>query len=118
MTDQGVQAIDAADKRPIAITVICVIMIIGAAFSVPLLLSDVARAIGPWYPPLLGVSALIGLGCTIGLWTMRKWAVYAYIAFFLVNQVVLATTGLWGLRALLLPGIVIVVMLIYLPRMK
>jgi hypothetical protein len=118
VTDQGVQAIDTADKRPIAITVVCVICIIGAVFSVPLLFSDVAAAIGPWYPPLLGVSALIGLACAAGLWMMRKWAVYTYTALFLTNQVILATTGLWSLRALLLPGIVVVVMLTYLSRMK
>ena len=118
MTDPGVQAIDAAGKRPVAVTVICIIIWIGAAFTVPLLLSDAARAIGPWYPPLLGVSALIGTVCSIGLWKMRKWGAYAYIALTAIVQVILTMTGLWSPRALLLPAIVIVVMLIYLSRMR
>ena len=118
MTDPGVQAIDAADKRPIAITVMCIISWIGAAFAVSLLFSDAVWAIAPWYPPLLGVGVLIGFLCTIGLWMMRTWAVYTYIAFCAINQVILAMTGLGSLRALLLPAIVIVVMLIYLPRMR
>ena len=118
MTDPGVQAIDTAGQRPIAVTVICILAWIGAAFAVPLLLSDAARAIGPWYPPFLGVSALIGAVCAGGLWMMRKWAVYTYIAFGAFNQVILTTAGLWSLRALLIPAIVSVVMLIYLPRMR
>jgi hypothetical protein len=118
MTDPGVQAIDAAGKRPIAVTVICIISWIGSAFAVPLLFSDTARAIAPWYPPFLGVSALIGIVCTIGLWMMRKWGVYAYIALAAINQVILAMTGLWNPLALLIPAIVIVVMLIYLSRMR
>jgi len=118
MTDPGVQTIDAAGQRPVAITVICIIMGIGAAFTVPLFFSDAVWAIAPWYPPLLGISALIGIGCAIGLWMMRKWAAYAYIAFCAINNTILAMTGLWSPLALLLPGIVIVVMLIYLPRMR
>ena len=118
MTDQGVQAIDAADRRPIAITVICIILWVGAAFTVWLLSSDAVWAIAPWYPPLLGVSALIGVLCTIGVWMMRKWGVYGHIALTATNQVILTTTGLWSLRALLLPAIFIVVMLIYLSRMR
>lgn len=118
MTDAGVQAIDATAKRPIAVTVICVINWIGAAFTVPLVFSDAAGAIGPWYPPFLAASALIGAVCTFGLWMMRKWGAYGYFALTAVSQVILAMSGLWSLPALVLPAIVIVVMLLYLSRMR
>ena len=118
MTNQGVQAVDPAPKRPIAITIICVISFIGALLAVPLIFSDVARGIGAWYPPMLGISSLIGLACTIGLWMMRKWAVYTYTAFAAINQVIMIVMGIWNPLALIIPGIVIVVMFIYISKMR
>jgi hypothetical protein len=118
MTEEGVQAVGSARKRPVAITVICVISFIGAAVAVPMIFSDTARSIAPWYPALRGFSAVIGLVCTIGLWMMRKWAVYTYTAFAAVNQVILLATGLWNPLALIIPAIVIVVMFIYVSKMQ
>jgi len=105
-------------KRPVAITVICIIGFIGAAFTVPMFFMDVMRTLPPWYPPFLGVAAVIGLACMIGLWMMQKWAVYTYTAFAAINQVILIATGLWNPFALILPAIVIVVMFIYLSKMR
>jgi hypothetical protein len=118
MTEPAAPAVGSAAKRPVAITVICVIGFIGAAITVPLIFSVTARSIAPWYPPLVGVGAVIGLVCMIGLWVMRKWAVYAYTAFAAINQVILLATGLWNPLALILPGIVIGVMFIYLSKMQ
>ena len=114
----SVQAADPAPKRPIPITIICVISFIGALVAVPMIFSDVASAIGAWYPPLLAVSCVIGLVCTIGLWMMRKWAVYTYTAFAALNQVIMIVMGIWNPLALVIPGIVIVVMFIYISRMR
>src|SRR5262249_10410554 len=118
--DQAPQAqtLENPHKRPIAITIICIIGFIGAAVTVPLIFSETTRGIASWYPALLAVSAVIGLACTVGLWMMRKWAVYAYTAFAAVNQVILLTTGLWNPIALIIPAIVIVVMFIYLSTMR
>jgi hypothetical protein len=49
--------------------------------------TEIARAIAPWNPALMGVNVVIGLVCMIELWMMRKWAVYVYTAFAAVNQV-------------------------------
>jgi len=118
MTSQGVQAVDAAPTRPVPITVICVISFIGALLVVPMIFSEIARSIGGWYPPLLAISALIGLACTIGLWMMRKWAVYVYTAFAALNQLIMIVMGAWNPIALIIPGIVIVVMFIYISKMR
>ena len=98
-----------ATARPIAITIICVLGFIGAALSIPLVFSDLARAVGSWYPPFLAFSALVGLVCMIGLWKMKKWAVFAYTAFVVLNQVILIAMGLWTVFALIIPGIVIAI---------
>ena len=105
-------------QRPTAITVICILGFIGAALSIPLIFSSTAAGIGSWYPPYLGFSAVVGLICMIGLWKMKKWAVFAYTALVVINQVVLFSMGVWNPFALLLPAIVIAIAFAYLSRMS
>ena len=107
-----------AQKRPTAITVICILGFIGAALSIPLLFSNVAQSVGSWYPPYLGVCAVAGLICMFGLWNMKKWAVFAYTLLVVVNQVVLFSMGLWNPFALLLPAIVIAIAFAHLSKMS
>lgn len=108
----------AGHKRPVAITVICVIGVIGALFTVPLIFSDAASSIGSWYPPFLAAASAIGLACMVGLWMMRKWAVYAYTALAVAGQAILLATGLFSPIGLILPAIVVVVMFMYISRMR
>ncbi|HEY3357879.1 MAG TPA: hypothetical protein VGQ83_31800 [Polyangia bacterium] len=93
--------------RPTAITVICILGFIGAGFTVPLLLLPTTWKIGTWYPPYLLVTAGIGLACMLGLWKMKRWAVFLYTAMVVVNQIVLIAMGLWNPLALALPGAVV-----------
>jgi hypothetical protein len=104
--------------RPVPITIICVLSAIGLAFAIPLIFSDVARAIGAWYPPFLAIATIVGAICTVGFWLMKKWSVYLYTAMFVVNQVVMIVMGIWTILALLLPAIVVVIAFAYLPRMR
>jgi hypothetical protein len=108
----------ATSERPIAITIICILGFIGAALSIPLIFMGATSSIGAWYPPYLAFSAVVGLVCTIGLWKMMKWSVFAYTAFAILNQCVLMAMGAWNIFALLIPAIVIVIGFMYLSRMK
>ena len=104
--------------RPVAITVICILGFIGAALAIPLIFSEAARGIGPWYPPYLGFTTVVGLICMIGLWKMKKWAVFLYTAIVAVNQVILFSMGLWNPFALILPAIVIAIAFAYISKMS
>ena len=104
-------------KRPTAITVICILGFIGAAFTIPMIFSDIAGQVGSWYPPYLGLSAVIGLICMIGLWKMKKWAAYTYTGFVVLNQIVLLAMGVWNIMALIIPGIVIGIALAHVNKM-
>jgi len=112
------QVVEDPHKRPIAITIICIIGFIGAALTVPMFFTDLMRSLPPWYPVYLGVGSVIGLACMIGLWMMQKWAVYTYTAFAAINQVILIATGLWNPFSLIIPLIIIVLMFVYLSRMR
>ncbi len=105
-------------KRPIAITVICILGFIGAALSIPLIFSSAVQSIGSWYPPYLGASTIVGLICMFGLWNMKKWSVFVYTLLVVVNQVVLFSMGLWNPFALLIPVIVVAIGFAYLSKMN
>lgn len=105
-------------KRPIAITIMCVLGFVGAALSVPLIFSSAAQSIGAWYPPYLAFSSVVGLACMVGLWLMRKWAVFAYAGLFAINQVVLMAMGVWNVFALVIPLIVVVIAFMNLSKMS
>ena len=104
-------------KRPTAITVICVLGFIGAAFTIPLIFSSIAGQIGSWYPPYLGLSAIIGFVCMVGLWQMKKWAAYTYTGFVGLNQIVLLTMGVWNVMALIIPAVVVGIALTHVKKM-
>ncbi|MCL7422462.1 MAG: hypothetical protein M8364_16350 [Methylobacter sp.] len=105
-------------ERPIAITVICVLGFIGALLAVPMIFSPVAQQIGSWYPIYIGLTSLIGLVCMIGLWMMKKWAVYTYTGLVALNQIVLLAMGLWSSMALLMPAVVIFFALKHVSKMS
>jgi len=114
----SVEPVEAASARPTAITVVCVIGFIGALLAVPLVFTDIARKTGPWYPPYLAFGALVGFVCMVGLWKMRKWAVFTYTGLAALNQIVLLTMGLWNIFSLLIPGIVIAIGFTCLSKMR
>jgi hypothetical protein len=105
-------------QRPVAITVICILGFIGAALSIPLIFSSAAANIGGWYPPVLGVSAIVGLICMIGLWKMKKWAVFLYTGMCIVIQIIMFSMHLWTPFALLFPAIIIAIGFAYLSKMS
>ena len=103
--------------RPVAITVICILGFIGVALTLPLLFSATAAGIGSWYPPFLGLSTAVGLVCMIGLWKMKKWAVFLYTALVAVCQVVLLSMGLWSVFSFLVPVVIIAIAFANLSKM-
>ncbi|VAW95911.1 hypothetical protein MNBD_GAMMA21-1580 [hydrothermal vent metagenome] len=116
--DVGLTGDNEIHKRPIIITIICIIGFIGGLVSVPLIFSDIASSIGSWYPPYLGLSVIIGFACFVGFWQMRKIAAYTYAGFVGINQVVMLSMGVWNIGALLIPGIIVIITFSYLKKMR
>ena len=71
--------------RPILVTIICILGFIGALFVfvgllAPAVSGPLATQYGPTYLPLTAISTLLTLAAAVGMWMMRKWGVYLYIA--------------------------------------
>ena len=107
-----------ASGRPVAVMVICVLGFIWGLINLSLLFTDAVARVPPWFFPFFGISSVIGLLCLIGLWLMRRWALYAYTALAVIDQAILLAAGIWDPVTLVVPAIVIVGMFIHLPRMR
>jgi hypothetical protein len=107
-----------ANKRPVIITVICIIGFIGALFTIPVIFTHFASDVGAWYPPFLGLSAIVGIASFIGLWRMRLWGLYLYLVMFIVAQFMLIITHLWSPLAPILPIIVLIIGFSFRSRMR
>ncbi|MEQ9305679.1 MAG: hypothetical protein RJQ14_17330 [Marinoscillum sp.] len=113
------QTHDGKIERPIAITVICILGFIGAGLSIPMVLSDIARQIGDWFPPYSGTVGAISLICMIGLWFTKKWVMYAYTSLIVLNQIVLITMNMWNILTLAIQGVIVAVILFHFePKIK
>lgn len=105
-------------KRPLSITIICILGFIGGILVILVLFSPMTEYVPSWYPPYLGFTALVGFISLIGLWFMKKWGAYSYIGLTMLNQIVALTMGAWNFMVLLIPLIVIVISLSHISKMK
>ncbi len=106
-------------KRPNSIGIICAIGLLWAILAIPLVFSpEIARQHGSWYPSYLAFSIAVGMVCVVGLWFMRKWAVYTYIIFAVIDQVVRVVAGVWNIVYLLMPAVLLYFAMRNISRMR
>ncbi len=75
-------------RRPVFVTVICVLLILGGGAALASYNSIYDRSIASWYPPYNAVYVLIQFICVFGLWTMRRWAFVALVGLVTLNIIV------------------------------
>jgi len=105
------------NERPTSITVICVLMGIGAVLTLPIVFLASSK-LPAWYTPFVLLSAAVGVACLIGLWTMKKWAVFLYTGMTALGQVVMIASGMWTPMSIIIPAIVIGIMFSNLSKMS
>lgn len=94
-------------NRPAAITFACTAAFVWASLSIPLIFFSSSKVIGSWYPPYLAFTVVISYVSAFGIWLMKKWGFYVYLAFNVINQAVLLSMSMWSLFSILIPAIVI-----------
>ena len=104
-------------QKPLAITIICFIGIINASQLIFMVLSPVSKQLGAFYPYYFAISAIMSLVSIAGLWGLKKWAVFLYIAVLISNQLILASMKLWEVSAMLIPLIITILLLNYRNKM-
>lgn len=121
MTDQILDSDPSAAKsakRPIVITVICVLALLGSLLNIPMIFSESASSIASWYPVYLAATSVLTLVCVAGLWKMKKWAAYLYIAGQLAGIAVFANLEMFEMYMVVGSLIMIVIVLTQLKKMN
>lgn len=100
-------------EKPLAVSAICIIGLINASQIINLIMSPVAKQLGEIYPAYFTVSAVISLVCIVGLWFLKRWAAVVYMLVLLANQIALLKMALWDVKAAVVPGVVLWVLVRY-----
>ena len=96
-------------KRPSSITLISIFGIISGLLSFYYVFQNSIQGPSLGNTMVFVLSGIVFLACGIGFWLMKKWAVYTYMVFSVINQIFLLVVGRWNILALLISAIVIYV---------
>src|SRR6266850_1778411 len=107
-----------APKRPVAVTVICVLGFISFVLIGLLASKILVRDTYAFQPYYLALNAVVVLSCTLGLWRMQRWAVFAYAVFSVADQILQLTIWTWHPVGTILPIATNAVGFLYLSRMR
>jgi len=118
-TAQETQPAIVESRRPIILTIVCIFGIIGAIANLWRVAFDGPSVFGPWLLVTLAISAIFTLVSMVGVWMMRRWAVYTYVVLCIVGQIawqVIVGIVIW--KAVLLRCLVIALLFVYFKRMR
>ena len=76
-------------KRPLLITIICIIGFIWIVFSFPAVFSPSVKKLGDWYPALFGLIVASSFIAYIGVWNMKRWGCSLFIITFFIKEILL-----------------------------
>jgi hypothetical protein len=96
-------------KRPSSITLISVFGIYSGLLSFYFIFRDGIQELGLGNTVFFAIGGIVFLVCGIGFWLMKKWAVYLYAVFAVINQVALLVMGRWNIFSLLLSAVILYV---------
>jgi hypothetical protein len=74
-------------KRPVIITIICIIGLLGSLGGFIFVFSPFIRKIGDWIPAIYGIIIAVKFISFIGVWHMKKWGVHLFLFSFFSDVV-------------------------------
>ncbi len=97
--------------RPLIVTVICILGLIGSTISLMVGLVQFVRVeVVTWDILFLVVGAAANLVAYIGIWKMQLWGLYILILMFLVTVVVIMNTTYSGTLSLSLSTFLLLIL--------
>jgi hypothetical protein len=104
-------------KRPVAITILCLAGFFVCSLGMILVYSPTVLQAGKIYALYRSMGFTFLVVCFGGLWMMRRWAVWAFAGYFVVNQIVCLGFGIWD-KNTLEPLLPLAITLAYYRKMK
>ncbi|MGQ0828589.1 MAG: hypothetical protein ACT4ON_09360 [Bacteroidota bacterium] len=110
----------AIKKRPLLLTIVCVLGYIWIVFSLPGVFSPAIKKLGDWYPALFGLLVATSFISYVGVWHMKRWGVNLFSITFFVKEMILILindTGFNFFMGLIFSIFFIVTMIVFYKRM-
>ena len=73
---------EAPRKRPIILTIICILGILWSMGNFVSVFSPAVKKISDWAPALYGIMVALQFISFVGVWHMKRWGVLLFIAAF------------------------------------
>ncbi|MBL7889779.1 MAG: hypothetical protein JNL24_09510 [Bacteroidia bacterium] len=73
-------------KRPVLLTVVCIIGFIWVVVSLPGVFAPEVKKIGDWMPAIFGFIRASMFISMIGVWYMKRWGVRLFIIVFFIKE--------------------------------
>lgn len=111
-------------KRPVIISIICVLGLLGGILSLAGILIPAARAMlvesyGVLFVALTAVVSILTFASLLGFWKMKKWGLYVYIAATLLGIAGGVYLGLpFNILSYVVPAAIILIGFLYFKRLK
>ncbi len=104
-------------KRPLLITIICIIGFIWIVFSLPAVFSPSVKKLGDWYPALFGLIVASSFIAYIGVWNMKRWGCSLFIITFFIKEILLVLINDINYVGIVVSVFIISVMVAFYKRM-
>lgn len=104
-------------KRPVILTIICILGILGSLVGFIYVFSPYVRKIGDWVPAIYGIIIAIKFISLVGVWHMKKWGVHLFLCSFFSDIIFAMLSSGINYFALVFSIIFIIFFLIYYRRM-
>ena len=111
---------EAVRKRPVILTVICIVGILWSLINFIIVFSPFVRKISEWSPAIFGAIVAVQFISFIGIWHMKRWGVHLYIGAFFAKQIFTILINDFGISAtigVVLSFIFLIFFFIYYRRM-
>jgi hypothetical protein len=108
----------APTQRPLILTVICVVLTIGALMAMQAVFTDDFRGLPRIFRLIYLSSVVLTLFAVLGIMLMRRWGVVVYAAVAVIGQGFLITFGWWNPIQLLLALFISAIGFLYFKQMR
>jgi hypothetical protein len=78
-----------ARKRPVLITIVCILGFIWIVFSFVGVFNPALKKMSDWYPALFGLIVAATFMSYIGVWHMKRWGVQLFAISFFIKELAL-----------------------------
>ena len=108
----------AISKRPLSISIICIIGFLMFVMALPLLYESYVMKVNNSLLAYYSTTIFLSFIAIIGIWKMKRFYLFMYTSIFIVNQLVLIVLNVFDVYQSLIPAIIIIVGFLNLKKMS